>query len=187
MKTASGRVVVFVIAFCVFAFAVAYSESFPPGEWAFNYAPEEAVLLLREDGTAVFKGQDYSWKDDGVRILFSREDGEEFTLRYLVAEKKVLLYLPTVYIRAEDDPGEGLTGAWIGKEAEGSTFIFREDGMFLEDGTFAGVYQVDQEAGTFLLIYPDYFDDTLCYFRLEGNDTLAVEYPWPLVKKETVH
>ena len=36
----------------------------------------------------------------------------------------------------------------------------------------------------FLLVYPQYFDDTLCYYRMEENDTMTVEYPWPLVETQ---
>jgi hypothetical protein len=153
------------------------------GGWAFNYAPEEAVLLVREDGTAEYEGRAFSWEDNGTfLVLTDAETGEKVSLRYTVKEGTILLYLPKVYLRFADLPGEGLTGAWIGEESEGSTFIFREDHRFLEDGTFTGTFRADPEAGTFLLIYPQYFDDTLCYFRMEGNDRMTVEYPWPLVE-----
>ena len=57
--------------------------------------------------------------------------------------------------------------------------------MFLEDGTFVGTFTEDPEAGTVQLVYlQQMFDDTLCYFRLEGNDVLKMEYPWPLVETQ---
>ena len=156
-----------------------------PGDWAFNHAPETTVLLLREDGTAEFQGKPYSWEDDGTFLrLTEAETEEELPLRYQITEKKTLLWIPTVYRRYEQMPGEDLIGAWVGEESGGSTFIFTEDSRFLEDGTFTGVFRTDPEAGTFLLIYPEYFDDTLCYYRMEGNDILTVEYPWILVETE---
>lgn len=157
---------------------------FPAGDWAFNYDPAVSVLEIREDGTAVFQNAAYRLEDDGTFLTLT--DGEaEHRFRYLVTDEKILLYLPQEYVRAEGVPGEGLTGAWVGKETAGSTFIFREDERFLEDGTFTGSYQVDQENGTVLLTYIRYFDDTLCYFSLEGEDSLTVDYPWPMVEKQT--
>ncbi len=160
------------------------------GEWAFNYEPEKTALRILEDGTAEYGGRAFTWEDDGTFLLLTDgETGEEVSLRYTADEEKVLLYLPKVYVRADGVPGEGLTGAWIGRETTGSTFIFLDDHRFLEDGTFTGTFQVeadetDPSAGTFLLVYPQYFDDTLCFFRLEGNDILTVEYPWPLVEPQ---
>ncbi len=165
--------------------AQAESTGFRPGDWAFNHEPEKSVLLLREDGTAVWQGQECAWQDDGGYLHLKPEDGEEITIRYQATAEKTLVWLPAEYVRAEGVPGEGLAGAWIGKESEGSTFIFREsDHMFLEDGTFTGTFTEDPEAGTLLLAYIQYFDDTLCYFRLEGNDVLKMEYPWPLVETQ---
>ena len=34
------------------------------------------------------------------------------------------------------------------------------------------------------VIYSQYFDDTLCYFRMDGNDALTVEYPWTMVETQ---
>ena len=170
----------------LFAAASAENAGFRPGDWAFNYEPESSVLLLREDGTAVWKGNEYTWKDDGEWLHLAPDGGEEILIRYQATEEKTLIWLPVEYQRVEEVPGEGLAGAWIGKESEGSSFIFREaDRMFLEDGTFTGTFRTDEEAGTVLLVYLQHlFDDTLCYFRLEGNDILLMEYPWALVETQ---
>ena len=184
MKKASFPVLVLILIFSLSVAALADEAVFKPGDWAHDYAPEESVLLLREDGTAVYQGKECSWSDDGEFLRLTAKGGEETVLRYLVREEKTYLYFPAVYVRTENDPGEGLIGAWIGRESEGSTFIFRNDGMFLEDGTFTGYFKTDEEAGTFLLIYLKYFDDTLCHYRLEGNDVLIVEYPWPMVERQ---
>ena len=177
---------VMILILSMIAAASAESAGFRPGDWAFNHEPEKSVLLLREDGTAVWKGKDCTWQDDGEYLHLATGNGEEVSLRYRTAEGKTLIWLPVEYVRAEGVPGEGLIGAWIGKESEGSTFIFREsDHMFLEDGTFTGTFRTDPEAGTVLLVYLQHlFDDTLCYFRLEGNDILKMEYPWPLVETQ---
>ena len=176
-----------VILLCFSVIITACAEGFPAGDWAFIHAPEESVLLLREDGTAVLKGQECTWQDDAENeFLRFMIGGEETSLRYHVTEDKTLLYFPVEYVRVEDDPGEGLLGAWIGKESEKSTYIFRGDGMFLEDGTFTGTFRVDQEAGALLLVYVKYFDDTLCYFSLEGNDILKMDYPWPMVETQKI-
>ena len=164
--------------------APAESAGFRAGDWAFNHEPEKSALLLRDDGTAVWQGQECSWQDDGEYLHLVPENGGEILIRYQAAEGKTLIWLPAEYVRAEGIPGEGLLGAWIGKESTGSTFIFREDGMFLEDGTFTGTFTVNPEEGSVLLAYIKYFDDTLCYFRLEGNDVLKMEYPWPLVETQ---
>ena len=169
---------------CAAGTASAEGAQIGPGDWAFIHAPQESVLLLREDGTAVFEGQEYSWTGDGEILRLAAESGEEITLRFVTAGEKTLLYIPTEFVRMEGYTGEGLLGVWTGKEHEGSTFIFRDDGLFLEDGTFTGSYRVDREAGTFLLIYSQYFDDTLCYFRMDGNDALTVEYPWTMVETQ---
>lgn len=176
---------VLVILLCFSVIAAAGAEGFPAGDWAFIHAPEESVLLLREDGTAVLKGREYTWQDDAENgFLRFASDGEETSLRYLVTEDKVQLYFPAEYNRVEDVPGEGLIGAWIGKDSEMSTFIFRQDNMFLEDGTFTGTFRQDKETGSLLLAYVKYFDDTLCYFSLEGNDVLKVDYPWSMVETQ---
>ena len=175
-----------ILILCVLSAAPAENAGFTPGDWAFNYEAETSVLLLREDGTAVWKGTDCTWKDDGEFLHLAPAEGEEISIRYRIADGKTLIWLPAEYRRAEEVPGEGLIGAWIGTESEGSNFIFREaDHMFLEDGTFTGTFTEDPEAGTVLLAYLQYFDDTLCYYRLEGNDILKMEYPWPLVETKT--
>ena len=176
---------VLVILLCFSVIVTAGAEGFPAGDWAFIHAPEESVLLLREDGTAVLKGREYTWQDDAENgFLRFASEGEETALRYLVTEDKIQLYFPVEYNRVEDVPGEGLIGAWIGKDSEMSTFIFRQDNMFLEDGTFTGTFRQDNETGSLLLAYIKYFDDTLCYFSLEGNDVLKVDYPWSMVETQ---
>ena len=84
-------------ALCAVGTAVSESTQITAGDWAFTHAPEESVLLLREDGTAVFKGQEYSWTGDGEFIRLAAESGEEISLRFVTTEEKTLLYIPTEY------------------------------------------------------------------------------------------
>ena len=171
-------------ALCAAGTAVSESTQITAGDWAFIHAPEESVLLLREDRTAVFRGAECSWTGDGELIHLIPEEGGEITLRLVTTEEKTVLYIPTEYVRAEGYIREGLPGVWTGKEAGKSSFIFRDDSVFLEDGTFTGTFRVDEEAGTILLVYSQYFDDTLCYFRMDGNDALTVDYPWTVTETQ---
>ena len=168
-------------ALCAAGTAVSESTQITAGDWAFIHAPEESVLLLREDGTAVFKGQEYSWTADGEFIRLAAEGGEEISLRFVTTEVKTLLYIPKEYVRAEGYSREGLPGVWTGKGEGKSSFIFRDDEMFLEDGTFIGTFRVDEEAGTIKLMYDDPIEDTVIYFTLNGDD-MTIEYPWPMVR-----
>ena len=104
----------------------AETAGFRPGEWAFNHEADKTVLLLREDGTAVWQEEDFTWTDDGEFLHLVPEEGEAVSIRYLAGDGKTLIWLPVEYVRTEDDPGEGLAGAWIEKETGGNTFIFRE-------------------------------------------------------------
>ena len=173
------------ILFCVSVAAADETAGLGPGDWAFNHAPEESVLLLQEDGTGAFYGLPCSWKDDGSFLYLTVEDGTEIALRYLAADGKTTIWLPAEYVRAEGDANEGIMGAWKGKNKSGNTFIFREEDMrFLEDGTFTGSFTVDPEAGTVRLVYIGGFEDAVLYFRQDGNDDLKIEYPWTLTETQ---
>ena len=75
-------------ALCAVGTAVSESTQITAGDWAFTHAPEESVLLLREDGTAVFKGQEYSWTGDGEFIRLASESGEEISLRFSISARR---------------------------------------------------------------------------------------------------
>ena len=174
-----------VILLAVSLAATAEDAGFKPGDWAFNHAPEEPVLSLREDGAGTFYGLPCRWEDDGAFLRLTAENGTEFSLRYRMTDDRMMVWLPAEYVRAEGDAHEGVAGSWKGKNGSGNTFIFREeDNMFLEDGTFTGSFKVDPEAGTIRLVYIGGFDDALLYFSQEGNGDLKIEYPWTLVKTE---
>ena len=158
------------------------AEPFPLlGDWAFNHAPDTSVLLVREDGTAVYDGRDWTWQADETVLTLTDAAGNAFPIRYTAKDGAVQIYLPAEYTRRDKLEDAEIWGAWINDRSDLSSFVFEKDGRFMEDGTFVGRYQVDPEAGTFLLQYqPAYFGDTLCYFVREG-DHMTVFYPWMVV------
>lgn len=176
--------VAFILALCLAVSAGSLGEAAFPliGDWAFNHAPETSVLLVREDGTAVYDGRDWTWEGDETFLTLKDAEGETFPIRYIADEKGVWIYLPGEYTRRDKLTDEEIWGAWIRDTSDMSSFIFEKDGRFMEDGTFVGTYKVDPEAGTFLLQYQPagYFDDTLCYFLREG-DHMTIFYPWTMV------
>ena len=154
------------------------------GDWAFDYEPAVSVLTVREDGTALWNGAEYAWEDDGTFLLLKNGEGEEMSLRYLVKEDKVQIFLAGAYTRTAKDKDEEIFGAWKKDGSYGSSFIFEKDMRFMEDSTFVGSFRVDEEAGIFTLMYePAIFEDTTCYFTWEG-DHMTVEYPWTVVPKQ---
>ena len=187
MSNSSFHIRVWMVAFLLilclaFSAAALGGENFPlVGDWAFNHAPEKTVLLVRDDGTAVYDGRDWTWEGDETFLNLQNTEGETFSIRYAADEDGIRIYLPGDYTRRDKLVDEEIWGAWIKDTSDASSFIFEKDGRFMEDTTFVGTYKVDPEAGTFLLQYQPagYFNDTLCYFEREG-DHMTVFYPWPL-------
>ena len=180
-----GTLLLLMLAGCVFIAAAGGAGEACPllGDWAFNYEPAVSVLTVAEDGTAVWNGAECTWEDDGTFLTLTGEE-ETVTLRYLADEEKVLLFLPASYTRTAKDRDDEIFGAWIQDGASRSSFVFDKSMQFLEDETFVGYFEVDDEAGTFTLRYqPSYFDDTTCYFVRDG-DHMTVEYPWTIVETQ---
>ena len=152
------------------------------GQWAFSYEPETVILQVSEHGKAVYQGREYSWESaDGFLILTDAE-GKITSLRYLISDDQKILYPQTAYHRGKEVEGQkGLIGIWEGVN-DGSSFVFTPAGYFLEDSSFSGNYMMNEEEGTFLLHYGDAFADTLCYYSIDSNDILTVEYPWPITE-----
>lgn len=155
------------------------------GEWAFDYEPTVLVLRLSEDGSAWYKGQEYTWEEDGSGFLkLTDESGALLSLRYSLSDGKTVIYPQTSYHRGKEVEGQGgIIGIWEGV-SDGSTFVFTPSGKFLEDNAFAGYFLADPDAGTFLLHYGEIFEDTLCYYSID-QEILTIEYPWTIVKKQT--
>ena len=150
------------------------------GTWAYNHDQETAIAVFREDASAQYEDKDYSFECDNQFIKLTDTDGETIQLRYELDDEGMYLYSNNTYsFRGESEP-DGLVGEWSCVEKNWS-YSFLEAGTFIEDGYFSGHYTVDNENSTFQLIYNEPFEDTICYFRLEG-DKLNIEYPWRMVR-----
>ena len=148
------------------------------GKWAYIHDKETSAFTFKGD-QAEFEGKKYTYSVDGGFIRLTR-NGESEDLRYIPTEDGMYIYLKTPYERENGTGQEGLLGKWVNREKRWS-FEFRENGEFNEDGFFPGHFRLDEEASSFTLMYVDHFEDTVCYYTIEG-DVLTVEYPWQLVK-----
>lgn len=151
------------------------------GSWAYIHDKETPVLVLKGNGNAEYGDEKYSFDCDSEYIFLRSSNGGEQRLRYrLEDEEQMLLYKSTAYTYAGEGEPTDLTGWWRCEQNNWS-FEFTETGAFLEDGFFSGQYAVDEETQTFTLSYSEQFEDTVCYYRIEGNE-LYIEYPWTMVK-----
>lgn len=159
------------------------------GSWAYIHDTETAVLVFKEDGSAKYKKKNYDFSCEDGRIVLSSDGEEKYRLRYLLADDAMYFFEQEIYERTDEapaagdtytQPGRELIGMWRNTENKWS-FQFTEEGTFNEDGYFPGHFWVDEEAGTFKLAYNDHFEDTTCYYTVDG-DRLTIEYPWPMVR-----
>lgn len=152
------------------------------GDWAYIHDRDTTVFSAKENGTAKYEDEKYSFTcEDGFVVLTSKK-GEISRLRYRLDDEGMLLYKNTEYTYSGTGEPNGIIGQW--SSAENWTFEFTDSNTFMEDGYFPGVYTVDAENGTFTLVYNDKFEDTLCYYHTEGNK-LYIEYPWRMVPTGT--
>lgn len=147
------------------------------GKWAYIHDDQTAILWLKEDGTAVFHDKKYSYDCDDAFITLT-SGGKTTALRYQWDGEDIYLFEQTTYTC--EGSHDGLTGKWV-SEKDHWSFEFTEQGTFNEDGYFPGHYTVNEAAGTFKLMYNDPFEDTTCYYRIDGSN-LLIEYPWHMVK-----
>ena len=153
------------------------------GEWAFSHSPEQPVFALNADGTGQYFGTPVLWRDEGTHLRLESAEGQPFDLFYALTENALTVYLPAVYDRISAIGGDGqIIGTWKAPGDSQSSFVFTENGKFLEDGVFTGDYALDEEAGSVTLHYAGGFDDTVIFYSFLG-DQLVVEYPWLLVPK----
>lgn len=150
------------------------------GSWAYIHDKETAIAEFREDGTAQYEGKDYSFECNSMFIKLTNRDGETIQLRYALDDEGMYLYSNNTYTFCGEGEPDGLVGEWSCADKNWSYF-FTEAGTFLEDGYFPGYYTVNDEDSTFKLVYNDHFEDTVCYFQLEGNK-LQIDYPWRMVR-----
>lgn len=149
------------------------------GKWAYIHDEETTILSLKSDGTASFHDKDYTYDCDEQFIKLS-SDNDTLDLRYKVDGDNLYIFEQTVYKFTGEGSPDGLVGKWTCAEKKWE-FEFTDKGTFMEDGYFPGYYTVDEAAGTFKLVYNDQFEDTVCYYKLTG-DELMLEYPWCMVK-----
>lgn len=150
------------------------------GKWAYIHDEETVILKLKADGTAVFHDKDYTYDCDGEYILLKSSDGEELNLRYKLDDDNLYVFEQTTYTYDGEGKPDGIVGQWVSPENNWN-FEFTEEGTFMEDGYFPGYYTVNEKDGTFKLVYNDKFEDTVCYYHIDGKE-LMLEYPWCMVK-----
>ena len=151
------------------------------GEWAFSHEPSVAVLTVAEDGTAAYRDRAWSWEDTGSALKLTDAEGNVLSLRYMRDGDQAFIYPVTVYEKTRETDRPGLIGIWQETEGRGASFVFTPAGYFLEDSSFSGTFTADEEKGTFLLHYDGDLADTLCYYTIDGDGLMTVEYPWPVV------
>lgn len=149
------------------------------GKWAYIHDEETVILRLKSDGTAQYHGKDYTYDCDDEFIKLTADD-ETLSLRYYKDGDKLYIYEQTIYKYDGEGKPDGIVGLWTCAEKKWE-FEFTENGTFKEDGYFPGYYSVDEKAGTFKLVYNDQFEDTVCYYHINGSE-MMLEYPWCMVK-----
>lgn len=150
------------------------------GRWAYVHDTENAALVFETTGYAVLDGEPYTYEYDDQFIKLTAMDGTVTNMRYVADNKGMYIYKHTTYTYTGSGAPNGLIGNWECKEKKW-LFEFSDKGTFMEDGYFPGYYSVDEENGTFKLMYNDHFEDTECYYSIDGNE-LSIEYPWRMVK-----
>lgn len=151
------------------------------GVWVFSHDPDEAVLTLKSDGRGSYFGTDIFWRDEGAFLYLESLDGQSFSLAYTFQGDSMTVYLPTLFTRISEIGEDGqIIGTWVSSGNSQSSFVFTENGRFMEDGIFTGEYVLDEETGSITLRYAGGFEDTTIFYSFyEGQ--LIVEYPWLLI------
>ncbi|MCR4764294.1 MAG: hypothetical protein K5696_12275 [Lachnospiraceae bacterium] len=148
--------------------------------WAYIHAPEEEVLTLSADGSAVYKGEKVTCTKDGSFITLKDASGTESLHRYVMDGDKMIFYERSVYTRDAQVAGSGVVGVWT--QDNGWSYQFTEEGTFSEESIFHGHYSVDEAGGSIRLMYDDPIEDAVLYYQLsEDGNQLTIDYPWPMV------
>lgn len=151
------------------------------GEWCYVHDEKQTVAEFSEDGSAEFEGEKYQYTCDGEYINLTDEAGNVKKLRYLTEGEKMYVYIQSTYTRQAEGGGSGIVGMWR-CEDKGWTFEFSDKGTFMEEGSFTGYYEVNEEAKTVKLMYGEALADTVFFYELTENE-LFVEYPWLMIKR----
>lgn len=155
------------------------SDSALVGKWAYIHDKENAVLILKDDCSAIYKGKSYDFEDDGSYITLKSSD-EEKKMKYVIENEDMYLYETNVYTYAGEGTPDGVVGVWKNDQNKWE-FEFTESGTFKEDTYFPGYYTVNEEDSSIKLMYNDQFEDTVIYYSITGNE-ITIQYPWRMVR-----
>ncbi len=155
------------------------------GSWAYVHDKGTEIAVFHTDKTAKYEKKKYTFEYDDQFITLKDSKGDTIQLRYELNGTGMYLYKNTTYVYQGEGEPDGLVGEWVSKQESGDwTFTFTDQGTFYEDGVFPGYYSVGDDNVTFKLVYNDQFEDTVCYYQIEGN-TLHIQYPWQMVHTGT--
>lgn len=149
------------------------------GSWAYIHDKGEEILAFKEDGTAVYKGSNYTFNCDDTFVYLKDEKNPEnnINMRYIIDKDGIFFYESTVYTYQ----GEGTPNSVVGLWKSGNwTYEFSASNTFMEDKIFTGNYSVNESEASIKLMYGAEMEDTTLYYTLEGKD-LTIEYPWKMV------
>lgn len=146
------------------------------GKWAYIHDDKNPVLVITGD-KATYEGEQYTCTV-GESSITLKSGETEIVIPYIEDGKDLLIYKTTTYKYQGKNQPEGIVGQW--KADNNWEFEFTDEGTFKEDGYFPGYYVVDEDTSSFKLIYNDHFEDTVCYYSING-DELTIQYPWKMV------
>lgn len=152
------------------------------GKWAYIHDRETTIIELKKDGTAKYEKETYSFDADGTYITLTNDKNETLKFRYVIESDGMLFYKTTEYTFEGEGEPKGIVGYWANPNKW--SFEFSSQGTFMEDGYFPGMYTVDEANSSVKLIYTDHFEDTIVYYKVDGEH-LSLEYPWKMVKTGT--
>ncbi len=151
------------------------------GSWAYVHDKETEVLKLKDDGTAKYEKNKYTYEVNDTYITLMNTKGETVKFRYEMDGEDMLLYFETEYEYSGETEPNGIIGVWSNEKKW--SFEFTTDGTFMEDGYFPGYYFQDEATKSVKLVYNDHFEDTTIYYTVDGNK-LTLQYPWKMVTTE---
>lgn len=179
------RMLVLTLVFlCLMTLPVLAENTDLTGKWVYKDDPETILMILNEDGTALYAGTNLTWQLADGAISLTDADNVSFDMPYEMTEDILTVWLPTRYNRISEIGATGeLLGTWKAVGESGSSFVFTQEKRFLEDGVFTGNYVDDPEQGRVTLQYVQgMFADTTILYSFDG-DLLVVGYPWKLIRK----
>ena len=150
------------------------------GKWAYIHDPDTPALIIKANGKAELDGKKYTYTNTDEYIEMTDKKGTSEKFRYKFEKDGLYFYKNCIYVFCGEDEPTDIVGQWKCEDNNWS-FEFTANGTFNEDGFFPGYYSLNQDSSEFTLIYNDHFEDTTCYYSIEGNE-LHVSYPWLMVR-----